>query len=248
MELSIYCYEHYDYERGNPLLFVALPQPLSAVQKLTLCKAVETMYGDTEQDTPEWALEFQLWIRMLIHRDSLCINPRKLRFSEVEQATLLTLLERENRNAYEVALSEAASDSMAEWLSMKETDDDHSLIIIPSLFSAEENIRYRVAEERSNAARIYGQKVEPVTLKRGKKYLTDVEGYRYDMSDENVDENGNTFLKNHVPQYTGDYRLYATSAAAEDYLRRIAYRDKVRGANLGGLPLAKLADIANLIE
>ena len=71
MELSIYCYEHYDYERGNPLLFVALPQSLSAVQKLTLCKAVETMYGDTEQDTPEWALEFQLWIRMLIHRDSL---------------------------------------------------------------------------------------------------------------------------------------------------------------------------------
>lgn len=227
---------------------IYVPQSLSAVQKMALCKTVETMYGDTEQDTPEWALEFQLWIRMLIHDDSLCINPQKLRFSETEQATLLSLLEGENRNAYEAALSVAATEAMAEWLSMKERDDDHNLIITPSLSPSAKNIRYRVAAENSHTARTKGQRVERVTLKWGKKYLTDEQGNRYDMLDENVDENGNIFLTNHIPEYSGDYHLYATAAAAEDYLRRIAYRDKVCGANLVELPLAKLADIVSLIE
>ena len=90
--------------------------------------------------------------------------------------------------------------------------------------------------------------MEPVTVKCGKKYLTDEQGNRYDMSDENVDENGNTFLMNHIPEYSGDYRLYATAAAAEDYLRRIEYRDQVCNADLAELPLAKLADIVSLIE
>ena len=248
MQLSICCYQHYDYEDGDPLLFVKLPQPLTAIQKVALCKAVEIMYGDTEQDTPEWALEFQLWIRMLIHDECLCLNPRKLHFSNGEHAALLSLLDGENRYAYEAALSKGASEQIAEWLSMKEGDDDMTLLITPSLPAAEENIRYRVADENSNAARSRGQKVEQVAIKRGSKYLTDVQGNRYSMAVENVDENGNTYFVNYVPEYSPDYRLYATAAAAEDYLRRIAYRDKVCGADFTELPLSKLADIVSIIE
>lgn len=54
---------------------------------------LETWYGDTDQDTEEWALEYALWARMLLHFSeyqplSIMLNPSHLNI-EMEQMMAL---------------------------------------------------------------------------------------------------------------------------------------------------------------
>lgn len=38
----------------------------------------DTWYGDTDQETTKWALEYQLLTRMLVKENALILNPKHL--------------------------------------------------------------------------------------------------------------------------------------------------------------------------
>ena len=62
------------YGIPHPLMFVELPD-LDDENILELLRLFDSWYGDTEQETTEWALEFQLLTRMLISSRALLTNP-----------------------------------------------------------------------------------------------------------------------------------------------------------------------------
>ena len=62
-----------------------------------------------------------------------------------------------------------------------------------------------------------------------------------------VDENGNSFLLNYVPGYSSDYRLYANSMAAEDYVERLDALKTCRQIDFSGLPLSQLKSIIDTV-
>lgn len=72
-------FEHYEYE-GKPLYF--LEQRMTESQKLDLIYQFDEWYGNTDQDTTVWALEFQIIVRMLL-QGYLVINPYYLALEEV---------------------------------------------------------------------------------------------------------------------------------------------------------------------
>lgn len=72
-------FEHYEYER-KPLYF--LEQRMTESQKLDLIYQFDEWYGNTDQDTTVWALEFQIIVRMLL-QGYLVINPYYLALEEV---------------------------------------------------------------------------------------------------------------------------------------------------------------------
>ena len=78
MRMKFYTYRWYEYET-DPLLFLALPDgELGLEQKAMILKTLDVLYGDTDQDTTEWAMEYELWARMLLLNDALLINPKHL--------------------------------------------------------------------------------------------------------------------------------------------------------------------------
>ncbi len=74
-EAAIFAFNSYEY--AEPLYFVELPK-ISAYQKITLLAMFDTWYGDTDQETTKWALEYQLLTRMLVKENALILNPKHL--------------------------------------------------------------------------------------------------------------------------------------------------------------------------
>lgn len=76
----IYPYTQYEYE-AHPLFFLDLCGALSPKTKVELLALLDRWYGDTDQETTDWALEYQLWARMLLHSNMLLLNPQHLDLS-----------------------------------------------------------------------------------------------------------------------------------------------------------------------
>ncbi len=70
--------------------YVFMPICIEAKQVLVnLLKLFDELYGNTDQELNEWAAEFQVLTRMLIHHNALLLNPVYL---EVDKRTLLDIL------------------------------------------------------------------------------------------------------------------------------------------------------------
>ena len=84
MNANFISYDLYEYEKnGQPLFFVQLPKALSAGQKVALFEFLEfNCYGNTCQETPVFALELELWFRMILDGNYLVINPRHLKMDQ----------------------------------------------------------------------------------------------------------------------------------------------------------------------
>lgn len=74
-------YANYEYEKGTPLAFTQMIA-LTNNQKVQLLLEYDKLYADTEQDTTDWALEYQVTARMMLHEGWLPINPRHLNLVE----------------------------------------------------------------------------------------------------------------------------------------------------------------------
>lgn len=87
VKVTATAYQYYEYE-FQPLLFS--PQPMSEYTKLSLIQKFDEWYGDTDQDTTDWALEFQIVVRMIL-RGYLVINPAYLEIEELYSDLVDTL-------------------------------------------------------------------------------------------------------------------------------------------------------------
>lgn len=74
-------YDAYEYESGVPLAFIQF-YGLGLAQKAMLLKKLDELYGATDQETTEWALEYEVIARMLTHDDWFPCNPRHLVLAE----------------------------------------------------------------------------------------------------------------------------------------------------------------------
>lgn len=70
----LHLYTCYEYKQ-NPLVFVVLPEELTSEQKCNILMLADEFYADTCQETTDWALEYQLWARMLICNGQLSSIP-----------------------------------------------------------------------------------------------------------------------------------------------------------------------------
>lgn len=76
--MRVFCYREYEYE-NYALFFLDLAGlGMTLENKANILKSLDHLYGDTPQETTEWALEYELWCRMLLQDDALCLNPRHL--------------------------------------------------------------------------------------------------------------------------------------------------------------------------
>lgn len=105
LPLLFWC--HYDYEdRQYPLAFLdfyGAGMDLRESQVIRLLQLLDELYGDTNQETSVWALEFQICARMLVHEKALLINPLYLNLSECE--ALLSVFTPEQQALYLRAVS-----------------------------------------------------------------------------------------------------------------------------------------------
>ena len=105
LPLLFWC--HYDYEdRQHPLAFLdfyGAGMDLRESQVIRLLQLLDELYGDTNQETPVWALEFQVMTRMLVHEKALLINPLHLNLSECD--ALLSVFTPEQQALYLRAVS-----------------------------------------------------------------------------------------------------------------------------------------------
>lgn len=79
------CYEY----ANHPLAFVKLS--LSEHNVFNTIRCFEALYGDTEQDVTLWAVEFQIFTRMLVFEQALMVNPKYLDLSD--EATIAVIRE-----------------------------------------------------------------------------------------------------------------------------------------------------------
>ena len=71
----------------HPLAFLdfhGAGMDLQESQVVRLLQLLDELYGDTNQETPVWALEFQVMTRMLVHERALLINPLYLNLGECD--------------------------------------------------------------------------------------------------------------------------------------------------------------------
>ena len=73
-------YNMYEYKKA-PLAFIQLLF-LSQKQQLELLSKLDILYGETDQDTTEWALEYQVIARMMLHKQWFPVNPHHLALDE----------------------------------------------------------------------------------------------------------------------------------------------------------------------
>ena len=73
-------YDNFEFEE-YPLAFIPL-HSLTAEQKLALLTELDLLYGDTDQDTTDYALEYQVVMRMLLHESWFPINLKYLALPE----------------------------------------------------------------------------------------------------------------------------------------------------------------------
>lgn len=77
----IIVYSHYEYA-DSPLyiLSTGIPEVPNAGDILA---ALDEWYGNTEQETTEWALEFEIWARSILLYGGFILNPQHLALDEV---------------------------------------------------------------------------------------------------------------------------------------------------------------------
>ena len=96
-------WNEYKYQ-DHPLLFVRLPC-LTSLDIVEILRLLDMAYGNTNQETPDWALEFQILTRMLVQQKCLLANPVYLDISdEVFRQELLQALPDMDREDYASAL------------------------------------------------------------------------------------------------------------------------------------------------
>lgn len=81
-------YRSYEYE-SCPIYF--LRQEMTKKQKFLLIGRFDEWYGNTSQETTEWALEFQVVVRMLLS-GYLVVNPKYLEMEDVLEDILQILV------------------------------------------------------------------------------------------------------------------------------------------------------------
>lgn len=120
--LKFYLYPWYEYQ-SDVLAFIHLPEPLSADQKVDILQFLDTeCYGCTAQETTEFALEMELWMRNMLCDSSLCINPKHLEMgpSVVEGICQRLGVASENAKAFSVCVN---STSLQEYIERIYTED-----------------------------------------------------------------------------------------------------------------------------
>ena len=82
MELTFFAYSDGEYS-ASPLFFAKLPdlgerynKPEGRAAIAELLQKLDEMYGDLPEDTTKWALEYQLWARMLLSEGAVMLNPK----------------------------------------------------------------------------------------------------------------------------------------------------------------------------
>lgn len=73
LTFDVFLYTMYEYNQ-KPLAFIVLPTEPTDAQKLELLRIADELYANTAQETTDWALEYQLWVRMMLC-DSVCSLP-----------------------------------------------------------------------------------------------------------------------------------------------------------------------------
>lgn len=87
---SIIAYSHYEYE-DSPLFILSAGTPCNRIgfpNVVDIIASLDEWYGNTEQETTEWALEFEIWVRSLLMDGSIILNPKHLALDEVEEEFL----------------------------------------------------------------------------------------------------------------------------------------------------------------
>lgn len=82
--------------------FSAMGNPLSDHVVLRLLHFFDEKYGNTDQDTEEWALEYQILARSLLCHNALILDPQMLILDDCE-SELLSLLNFDQRLTYSQA-------------------------------------------------------------------------------------------------------------------------------------------------
>lgn len=75
-------------EENYPLLFVQMPH-LNCEDIVNLLRLFDELYGNTDQDTAVWALEYQLLARNLVTNQMLLVNPKYLDISGKDTISLI---------------------------------------------------------------------------------------------------------------------------------------------------------------
>lgn len=88
--VMLWIYPYYEYEE-DPLLFIPLPEIYDS-QKIALISQYEEWYGNTNQSTTDWALEFEVFVRMLLD-NHLIVNPKYLELDNDHFVELLEIME-----------------------------------------------------------------------------------------------------------------------------------------------------------
>lgn len=96
-ELILRTYSSYEYIK-EPLFFLETRGIMTEKLKLDLIAAFEEWYGSTDQETTEYALEFEIIVRMIIN-NAVVLNPTHLDIVAVLD-DICSLLPDDIRNAY----------------------------------------------------------------------------------------------------------------------------------------------------
>lgn len=87
---SIIAYSHYEYE-NSPLFILLAGTPCNRIwfpNVVDIIASLDEWYGNTEQETTEWALEFEIWVRSLLLDGGIILNPKHLALDEVKDEFL----------------------------------------------------------------------------------------------------------------------------------------------------------------
>ena len=109
---------------------------------------------------------------------------------------------------------------------------------------------YLLPKLHSNAMRQYGNTPRKTKVSKGRKYFTDENGRKFPFNKPYNDENGNRCYLEYDPNYSGDFLLFETEAAAKahavrrDVLSVLNRREK----DVRNLSLEKLNAILNLLD
>lgn len=93
---TIHIYSHYEYE-DYPLFFLSVH--LTEKERMLFIKHFSFWYGNTDQDTETYSLEFSIIINMLLS-NSVVLNPKYLLLEEVLDDILMLLPEQEREQYY----------------------------------------------------------------------------------------------------------------------------------------------------
>ena len=106
-EQSLIFWANYEYENRR-LCFVRLEDKLPAEAIVRILRLFDLWYGSTDQETTDWALEFQLLARMLLSDNALLVNFKYLELPDEcldELTNILSDVDSELGNQYRRAFA-----------------------------------------------------------------------------------------------------------------------------------------------